>query len=100
MLSYAQKQKHRTVANLHSAAVQDSRSPILSVAAHFHVTAEAARHLIKRARAAGYRCDPVHYPVTAMVNPNSSRQKTWRVCYECLTTWPCPLRRTDQRASS
>jgi hypothetical protein len=49
-----------------------------------------ARHMVRMARLDGLLGAGVHKPARAMIHRGSEHEKTWIVCENCTTSWPCP----------
>lgn len=60
-----------------------------TVMALLDVSANQARYMIRTVRQAGYLGRPPHLPTRAIVHPHSATPRSWLVCSECLSAWPC-----------
>ncbi len=86
----AQPFDRQRVATLYVAALELEIPIISTLVDVLKVTNSRARYMTRVARDEGFLGRAPHHPTRAVIHRNTYKEKSWLVCQECLTRWPCP----------
>ena len=77
------------VATVYVAALELEIPVIATLCDVLKVSDGRARYMTRTIREDGFLGRPPHHPAKATVHRNTYKERTWVVCQECLTRWPC-----------
>jgi hypothetical protein len=62
---------------------------ITTMIAVLDVTPNQARYMARAVRVDGHLGAAPHHPARATIHRGTGAQRSWLVCQECTTSWPC-----------